>query len=229
MAGGPDEEVHPVHERDRRGEDRLEDEDDDREEYERPPHAMKKDGVETFADGRRTWLDEAGTLDDGRLVRPEAVVEPPRPGQAFAYVTDTRPCEAAVTLARDAALLYHEATFGDDLPERAVETGHSIARQAAEVARRAQVKKLILGHFSAYLVLFVLAYGVLHTAPQPLKRGTYKLIAFVWAFSFSVLMECLQLLTPLRQFEVEDLGLNLAGTMAGLVAISVQQGKWNSK
>jgi len=87
----------------------------------------------------------------------------------------------------------------------------------------------ILGHFSAYLVLFVLAYGVLHTAPQPLKRGTYKLIAFVWAFSFSVLMECLQLLTPLRQFEVEDLGLNLAGTMAGLVAISVQQGKWNSK
>jgi len=87
----------------------------------------------------------------------------------------------------------------------------------------------ILGHFSAYLVLFVLAYGVLHTAPQPLKRGTCKLIAFVWAFSFSVLMECLQLLTPLRQFEVEDIGLNLAGTMAGLVAISVQQGKWNSK
>jgi len=87
----------------------------------------------------------------------------------------------------------------------------------------------ILGHFSAYLVLFVLAYRVLHTAPQPLKRGTCKLIAFVWAFSFSVLMECLQLLTPLRQFEVEDLGLNLAGTMAGLVAISVQQGKWNSK
>ncbi len=87
----------------------------------------------------------------------------------------------------------------------------------------------ILGHFSAYLVLFVLAYGVLHTAPQPLKRGTTKLIAFVWAFSFSVLMECFQLLTPLRQFEVEDIGLNLAGTMAGLVAISVQQGKWNSK
>ena len=87
----------------------------------------------------------------------------------------------------------------------------------------------ILGHFSAYLVLFVLAYGVLHTAPQPLKRGTRKLIAFVWAFSFSVLMECLQLLTPLRQFEVEDIGLNLAGAMVGLVAITVQQGKWNSK
>jgi len=87
----------------------------------------------------------------------------------------------------------------------------------------------IFGHFSAYLVLFVLAYGVLHTALQPLKRGTCKLIAFVWTFGFSVLMECLQLLIPLRQFEVEDIGLNLTGTMAGLVAISVQQGKWNCK
>ena len=87
----------------------------------------------------------------------------------------------------------------------------------------------ILGHFSAYLVLFVLAYGVLHTAPQPLKRGAGKLIAFGWAFGYSVLMECLQLLTPLRQFEVEDLGVNLAGTMVGLVVISVQQGNWNSK
>ncbi len=54
-----------------------------------------------------------------------------------------------MTLARDADLLYHEATFGEDLPERAAETGHSTARQAAEIARRAGAKKLILGHFSA--------------------------------------------------------------------------------
>ncbi len=106
-------------------------------------------GVTDYRHYRALKAGQAVTLDDGRLVRPEAVVGPPRPGQAFAYVTDTRPCEAAVTLARDAALLYHEATFGDDLPERAVETGHSTARQAADVARRAQVKKLILGHFSA--------------------------------------------------------------------------------
>jgi len=87
----------------------------------------------------------------------------------------------------------------------------------------------ILGHFSAYLVLFLLAYGVLQAAPQPLAIGTGKLIAFGWAFGYSVLMECLQLLIPLRQFEVEDLGLNLAGVMVGLVAISVKQGNWNSK
>ena len=106
-------------------------------------------GVTDYRHYRALKAGEAVTLDDGRRVQPEAVVGPPRPGQAFAYVTDTRPCEAAVTLARGAALLYHEATFGDDLPQRAVETGHSTARQAAEIAHRAQVQQLILGHFSA--------------------------------------------------------------------------------
>ena len=106
-------------------------------------------GVTDYRHYRALKAGEAVTLDDGRMVPPEAVVGPPRPGRAFAYITDTRPCDAAVTLAQDAALLYHEATFGDDLPERAAETGHSTARQAAEIARRAEVQKLILGHFSA--------------------------------------------------------------------------------
>ncbi len=106
-------------------------------------------GVTDYRHYRALKAGEDVTLDDGRRVPPEAVVGPPRPGGSFAYVTDTRPCEAAVTLARDADLLYHEATFGEDLPERAAETGHSTARQAAEIARRAGAKKLILGHFSA--------------------------------------------------------------------------------
>ena len=106
-------------------------------------------GVTEYRHYRALKAGEAVTLDDGSVVLPEAVVGPPRPGQAFAYITDTRPCEAAVTLARDAALLYHEATFGDDLPERAAETGHSTARQAAEIARRAGAARLLLGHFSA--------------------------------------------------------------------------------
>lgn len=106
-------------------------------------------GVTEYRHYRALKAGEAVTLDDRRVVLPEAVVGPPRPGRAFAYITDTRPCETAVTLARDAALLYHEATFGDDLLERAVDTAHSTARQAAEIARRAGVEKLILGHFSA--------------------------------------------------------------------------------
>ncbi len=106
-------------------------------------------GVTDYRHYRALKAGETVTLDDGRRVLPEAVVGPPRPGPAFAYVTDTRPCEAAATLARGAALLYHEATFGDDMPQRAAETGHSTARQAAGIALRAQVQKLILGHFSA--------------------------------------------------------------------------------
>ena len=106
-------------------------------------------GVTDYRHYRALKAGEAVTLDDGRRVEPEAVVGPPVPGQAFAYVTDTRPCAAGETLARGAALLYHDATFGDDLAERADETGHSTARQAAEVARRAGVHTLLLGHFSA--------------------------------------------------------------------------------
>jgi len=91
----------------------------------------------------------AVTLDDGTTVQPEQVMGPPRPGLAVAYVTDTRPCDGGRALAADADLLYHDATFGSELQERAVETGHSTAHEAAEVARDAGARRLLLGHISA--------------------------------------------------------------------------------
>lgn len=89
------------------------------------------------------------TLADGRRVQPEEVVGPALPGGSFAYVTDTEPCAAGVALAHEVDVLYHDATFGQDLQERALATGHSTARDAAGVAHRAGARKLLLGHFSA--------------------------------------------------------------------------------
>ena len=59
------------------------------------------------------------------------------------------PCDGGRALAAGVDLLVHEATFTEDLRERAEETGHSTARQAAEVARDAGAKRLLLTHFSA--------------------------------------------------------------------------------
>jgi len=88
-------------------------------------------------------------LADGTVVRPEQVVGPPRPGRRVVYTGDTRPADAAVEAATDADLLVHDATFADDRRERAAETGHSTARQAAEIARRAGAKRLALTHVSS--------------------------------------------------------------------------------
>lgn len=92
---------------------------------------------------------EAVELAGGRTIAPEEVVGPERPGVSFAYVMDTAPCEAGRALAEGADLLYHEATFGEDMQARAEETGHSTAREAATVARDAGAGQLLLGHFSA--------------------------------------------------------------------------------
>lgn len=92
---------------------------------------------------------EPVATDDSTTVRPEQVLGPPRPGVSMAYVTDTRPCDGGRALADGADLLYHDATFADALHDRAVETGHSTAREAAEVAREAEVGRLLLGHVSA--------------------------------------------------------------------------------
>jgi ribonuclease Z len=88
-------------------------------------------------------------LPDGKVVKPEMVLGSPRPGRKIVYTGDTIPSENIVGLAENADLLIHEATFDDELVERAGEDGHSTPSQAAETAKDASAKRLVLTHISA--------------------------------------------------------------------------------
>ena len=81
-------------------------------------------------------------------VSPEQVMGPTREGRKLVISGDTSPCEMLTLAAHEADLLVHEATFAEEEVERARQTGHSTARQAAHVAREAQVRLLALTHIS---------------------------------------------------------------------------------
>jgi ribonuclease Z len=89
---------------------------------------------------------QRGETVDG--VRPEQVIGPPRPGRKVVLSGDTAPCDMVRYAAHEADVLVHEATFTEEERARARETGHSTARQAAELAREAEVRLLALTHVS---------------------------------------------------------------------------------
>ena len=91
---------------------------------------------------------ESVSAPDGTVVHPEMVMGPPRSGRKFVYVTDTRPCPAVVSLAEDADLLIHEGMFANDMEEEAHRKAHSTVTQAAQIAKAARVRKLVLTHIS---------------------------------------------------------------------------------
>jgi ribonuclease Z len=88
------------------------------------------------------------TLADGKVVSPAQVLGPPRPGRKLVLTGDTAPSAAVVQAAAAADVLVHEATFLADERERAHETLHSTAAEAALVAREAGVRLLALTHLS---------------------------------------------------------------------------------
>jgi ribonuclease Z len=91
---------------------------------------------------------ESVTLPDGVTVTPDEVLGPPRPGRKVVITGDTAPSDSVAEAAWGADVLVTEATFSEEERERAAETMHQTASQAAEIARRANVGLLALTHLS---------------------------------------------------------------------------------
>lgn len=85
---------------------------------------------------------------EGRIIKPEQVLGEAKKGKKISYSGDTRPCEAMIRLARDSDILIHESTYEAEDYQRAVDNAHSTSVEAAEIAKEAEVKELMLTHIS---------------------------------------------------------------------------------
>lgn len=89
------------------------------------------------------------TTTEGEHVPNRFLVYEAQPPRSFAYCSDTAYSPSIIPLIRNVNLLYHEATFGENNKQRAKETYHSTATEAAQIAQEAAVGKLLIGHYSA--------------------------------------------------------------------------------
>lgn len=87
-------------------------------------------------------------LSDGYILKNEKLTIEPAPSVSYAFCSDTRYLENVIPIIKNVDVLYHESTFLHDLKEMADYTGHTTALEAATIAKKAEVGKLILGHFS---------------------------------------------------------------------------------
>ncbi|MCU7615940.1 ribonuclease Z [Chryseobacterium sp. PBS4-4] len=87
-------------------------------------------------------------LSDGYVLKNEILTTEPAQPVSYAFCSDTRYLESVIPIIKNVTVLYHESTFLHDLKEMADYTGHTTALEAARIARKAEVEKLILGHFS---------------------------------------------------------------------------------
>jgi len=106
-------------------------------------------GVRPGPDFGRLQRGETITTAEGRVVKPDEVMDTARSGRKIVISGDTRPTASVVELANSATVLVHDSTFGSSELERALETRHSTAREAALVAAAAGVQTLILTHISS--------------------------------------------------------------------------------
>ncbi|MFH2094866.1 MAG: ribonuclease Z, partial [Bacteroidota bacterium] len=114
---------------------------------------IKKEMVEKFsipvADILKIKNGAGYTSSNGLYIPFDELTMPPSTPRSYAYCSDTSYDEKIIPLIRNVSLLYHEATFMHDLMEYADQTMHSTAKQAAILAKKAGVKKLLIGHYSS--------------------------------------------------------------------------------
>jgi ribonuclease Z len=134
--------------------------------------------------GRERGILQGGapvTLADGRVIAPGEVLGPGRPGRKVVLSGDTAPSPGVVQAAHHADLLVHEATFASEEKERARETLHSTASEAAEVARLADVRLLALTHVSTRYFGPELAREARETFPDTVVPRDFDLIEVPFA------------------------------------------------
>jgi ribonuclease Z len=116
-------------------------------------HNLKKNAVQTYQIpiSKIQSIREGEELinDQGEVIPNHKLTLPPYKSRSYAYCTDTAYTEKIISIIKDVDLLFHEATFANDLKDQAKQTMHSTSQQAAKIAKMAEVKRLILGHFSA--------------------------------------------------------------------------------
>jgi ribonuclease Z len=88
------------------------------------------------------------TLPDGRIIPNAELTSDPEPAKSYAFCSDTMYDESIIPIIQKCDVLYHETTFLESEAEKAETTMHSTAKQAALIAQKANVKQLILGHYS---------------------------------------------------------------------------------
>ena len=86
--------------------------------------------------------------ENGEIISNDLLTESPHEPLSYAFCSDTSYHESIIPIIKEVDLLYHEATFLEDNKELAEKTKHSTAKEAATIAKKAMVKRLIIGHFS---------------------------------------------------------------------------------
>jgi ribonuclease Z len=97
----------------------------------------------------RLKAGEDYTRKDGTIIKNELTTEKANAGKKYVYCADTKYDESIIPHIKEADVIYHETTYLDNLRERAESRFHSTTKQAALIAKKAAVKKLLIGHFSS--------------------------------------------------------------------------------